>query len=113
MSVEFRVEGVRIDRIPCRRNSVSTEFRVDGIQFRTELRVDGIPFRRGNSVSTEFRGLPGVHNVNKNFKKCFYYKYVETRQSHFILTMSHWFSGLTCLIPVTRDPGYNLQGVLV
>jgi hypothetical protein len=57
---EFRVDG-----IPCRWNSVSTEFR-----------VDGIPFRRGNSMSTEFRGHPGVHNVEKNFKKCFYYKYL-------------------------------------
>ncbi len=52
---EFRVDG-----IPCRWNSVSTEFR-----------VDGIPFRRGNSMSTEFRGHPGVHNVEKKLKKVF------------------------------------------
>ncbi len=55
MSAEFRVDG-----IPCRRNSVSTEFR-----------FDGIPFRRGNSVSTEFRGHPGVHLVEKSLKSVF------------------------------------------
>ncbi len=35
---------------------------------------------------------------------------VESLQSHMILTMSHWSSGLTCLLPVTRDPGSNPQG---
>jgi hypothetical protein len=62
-SGEFRVEG----GIPCRGgNSVSRgEFRVDG----------GIPCRWGNSVLTEFRGHPTVHPVEKNFKKCFYFKY--------------------------------------
>jgi hypothetical protein len=35
---------------------------------------------------------------------------VESLQSHFILTMSHWSSGLTCLLSVTRDPGSNPQG---
>jgi hypothetical protein len=66
VSTEFGVDGIL-----CRRNSVSTEFR-----------VDGIPCRR-NSVSTgEFRvdGIPwtprGVHLVEKNFEKCFYYKYL-------------------------------------
>ncbi len=83
MSAEFRVGG-----IPCRWNSVSMEFHVDGIPCRdgisflwgnsvsTEFRVDGIPFRRGNSVSTEFRGHPGVRLVLKNFKKCFYCEYL-------------------------------------
>jgi hypothetical protein len=90
VSAEFRVDGipcrrnsvstgVRVDGSPCRRKSVSTEFRVDGISCRrnfvsTEFRVNGIPFRRGNSMSTEFHGNPGVHNVEKNLKKCFYYK---------------------------------------
>ncbi len=37
----------------------------------TESRVDGIPFRRGNSMSTEFRGHPGVHNVEKPLKSVF------------------------------------------
>jgi hypothetical protein len=76
MSGEFRV-----DRIPCRRNSVSTEFRVDGIPCQrnsvsTKFRVDRIPFRWGNSVSTEFHGYPGVHLVEKKFKKCFYCEYL-------------------------------------
>ncbi len=35
---------------------------------------------------------------------------VESLQSHMILTMSHWSSGLTCLLPVTRDPGSNPHG---
>jgi hypothetical protein len=35
---------------------------------------------------------------------------VETLQSHMILTMSHWSSGLTCLLPATRDPGSNPLG---
>jgi hypothetical protein len=35
---------------------------------------------------------------------------VESLQSHMILTMSHWSSGLTCLLPVTRDPGSNPLG---
>jgi hypothetical protein len=35
---------------------------------------------------------------------------VESLQSHMILTMSHWSSGLTCLISVTRDPGSIPQG---
>jgi hypothetical protein len=62
---EFRVDGIPlsmefrcrrdsvVDGIPCRRNSVSTEFR-----------VDGIPYRR-NSVSTEFRGHPTLYLVEK------------------------------------------------
>jgi hypothetical protein len=33
--------------------------------------------------------------------------------SHMILTMSHWSSGLTCLLPVTRDPGSNPLGGLM
>jgi hypothetical protein len=33
-------------------------------------------------------------------------------QSHFILTMFHWSSGLTCLLPVTRDLGSNPLGGL-
>jgi hypothetical protein len=37
---------------------------------------------------------------------------VESLQSHFILTMSHWASGLTLLLPVTRDLGSNLLGGL-
>ncbi len=32
---------------------------------------------------------------------------MQTLQSHVFLTMSHWSSGLTCLLPVTRDPGSN------
>jgi hypothetical protein len=35
---------------------------------------------------------------------------VQSLQSHIILTMSHWSSGLTCLLPVTRDLGSNPQG---
>jgi hypothetical protein len=35
---------------------------------------------------------------------------VESLQSHMILTMSHWSSGLACLLPITRDPGSNPQG---
>ncbi len=35
---------------------------------------------------------------------------VESLQSHMILTMSHWSSGLTCLLPVTRDTGSKPQG---
>jgi hypothetical protein len=35
---------------------------------------------------------------------------VESLQSHMILTMSHWSSGLTCLLPATRDTGSNPLG---
>ncbi len=35
---------------------------------------------------------------------------VEILQSHMILTMSHWSSGLTCLLPATRVTGSNPQG---
>jgi hypothetical protein len=35
---------------------------------------------------------------------------VESLQSHMILTMSHWSSGLTCLLPATRVTGSNPQG---
>ncbi len=35
---------------------------------------------------------------------------VESLQSHMILTMSHWSSGLTSLLPTTRDPGSNPLG---
>jgi hypothetical protein len=35
--------------------------------------------------------------------------FVESLQSHFILTMSHWSSGLPVFL-VTRDPGSNPQG---
>ncbi len=35
---------------------------------------------------------------------------VESLQSHFFLTMSHWSTGLTFLLPVTRDPGSNPLG---
>jgi hypothetical protein len=35
---------------------------------------------------------------------------VESLQSHMILTMSHWSSGLTSLLPATRDPGSNPLG---
>jgi hypothetical protein len=38
------------------------------------------------------------------------YKLVESLQSHMILTMSHWSSGLTCLLPATRVTGSNPQG---
>ncbi len=47
------------------------------------------------------------------FKKGFYYildKYVESLQSHMILTMFHWSSGLTCLLPATRVTGSNPLG---
>ncbi len=36
--------------------------------------------------------------------------FVESLQSHMILTMSHWSSGLTCLLPATRVTGSNPQG---
>ncbi len=36
---------------------------------------------------------------------------VESLQSHMILTMPHWFSGLTCLLPAKRGtyvkPGFS------
>ncbi len=35
---------------------------------------------------------------------------VESLQSHMILTMSHWSSGLTCLLPAIRVTGSNPQG---
>jgi hypothetical protein len=35
---------------------------------------------------------------------------VESLQSLMILTMSHWSSGLTCLLPATRVTGSNPQG---
>ncbi len=38
---------------------------------------------------------------------------VESLQSHMILTMSHWSSGLTCLLPVTRVTSSNLLGGLM
>jgi hypothetical protein len=39
---------------------------------------------------------------------------VESLQSHMILTMSHWSSGLTCLFPATRVTGSNpLRGTYV
>jgi hypothetical protein len=80
---EFRVDG----GILCQRgNSVSTgEFHVDGgilcrrgnsvltgISMSTgEFRVKGgIPCQR-NSVSTQFRGHPTVHLVEKNFTRVF------------------------------------------
>jgi hypothetical protein len=44
-------------------------------------------------------GRPAVMYVN-----------VESLQSHMILTMSHWSSGLTCLLPATRVTGSNPLG---
>ncbi len=38
------------------------------------------------------------------------YLHVESLQSHMILTMSHWSSGLTCLLPATRVTGSNPLG---
>jgi hypothetical protein len=38
---------------------------------------------------------------------------VESLQSHTILTMSHWSSGLTCLLPATRVTGLNPLGGLM
>jgi hypothetical protein len=35
---------------------------------------------------------------------------MESLQSHIILTMSHWSSGLTCLLPATRVTGSNALG---
>ncbi len=35
---------------------------------------------------------------------------VESLQSHMILTMSHWSSRLTCLLPATRVTGSNPLG---
>jgi hypothetical protein len=35
---------------------------------------------------------------------------VEILQSHMIHTMSHWSSGLTCLLPATRVTGSNPLG---
>jgi hypothetical protein len=40
-------------------------------------------------------------------------KFVESLQSHMILTMSHWSNGLTCLLPATRVTGSNPLGGLV
>ncbi len=39
-----------------------------------------------------------------------YFSIVESLQSHMILTMSHWSSGLTCLLPTTRVTGSNPLG---
>ncbi len=44
-------------------------------------------------------------NINGHF--------VESLQSHMILTMSHWSSGLTCLLPATRVTGSNPLGGLM
>ncbi len=41
------------------------------------------------------------------------YSPVESLQSHMILTMSHWSSGLTCLLPATRVTGSNPREVLM
>jgi hypothetical protein len=38
---------------------------------------------------------------------------VESLQSHMILTMSHWSSGLTCLLLATRVTGSNALGGLM
>jgi hypothetical protein len=38
---------------------------------------------------------------------------VESLQSHMILTMSHWSSVLTCLLPATRLTGLNPLGGLM
>jgi hypothetical protein len=38
---------------------------------------------------------------------------VESLQSHMILTMSHWSSGLICLLPATRVTGSNPLGGLM
>jgi hypothetical protein len=38
---------------------------------------------------------------------------VESLQSHMIFTMSHWSSGLTCLLPATRVTGSNPLGGLM
>ncbi len=38
---------------------------------------------------------------------------VESLQSRMILTMSHWSSGLTCLLPATRVTGSNPLGGLM
>ncbi len=44
--------------------------------------------------------------------QCFYIT-VESLQSHMILTMSHWSSGLTCLLPAIRVTGSNPLGGLM
>jgi hypothetical protein len=36
--------------------------------------------------------------------------FVESLQSHMIFTMSHWSSGLTCLLPAIRVTGSNPLG---
>jgi hypothetical protein len=43
-------------------------------------------------------------------KNHYFYRFVESLQSHFILTMSYWSSGLSVCFPVMRDPGSNPQG---
>jgi hypothetical protein len=35
---------------------------------------------------------------------------MQSLQSHMILNMSHWSSGLTCLLPATRVTGSNPLG---
>jgi hypothetical protein len=37
-------------------------------------------------------------------------QFVESLQSHMILTMSHWSNGLTSLLPATRVTGSNPLG---
>ncbi len=55
--------------------------------------------------------INGIKNVPKDLfgqaGKCIG---VESLQSHMILTMSHWSSGLTCLLPATRVTGSNPPG---
>jgi hypothetical protein len=48
-----------------------------------------------------------------NRKQMYYLSTVESLQSHMILTMSHWSSGLTCLLPATRVTGSNPLGGLM
>jgi hypothetical protein len=51
--------------------------------------------------------------LSKMFIKLCKERPMESLQSHMILTMSHWSSGLTCLLPPTRVTGSNPLGVLM
>jgi hypothetical protein len=54
------------------------------------------------------KSLEGIYATENGFLS--FNVIVETLQSHMILTMSHWSSGLTCLLPATRVTGSKTLG---
>ncbi len=68
---------------------------------------------KGDSAQARFLVylFSGVnHNYITYWQIEFNYYIVESLQSHMILTMSHWSSGLTCLLPATRVTCSNPLG---